>query len=72
MSTLTEIQRAALELSDDERALLMARLWESLADSNIEDNVVEQRLKEFANDPASEISHHEFIAEVQKARSSER
>jgi hypothetical protein len=69
MSTLAEIQHAALELSDDERAILMATLWESLPQTDTEDNVVEQRLKELADDPASEISHDDFLNQVRKDRS---
>ncbi len=61
--------RAALELSDDERAILMATLWESLPQADTEDKVVEQRLKELADDPAREISHDEFLDQVQKDRS---
>src|SRR5438067_5550994 len=69
VSTLAEIQNAALELSNDERAILMATLWESLPHADAEDNVIEQRLKELADDPASEISHDEFLNQVRKDRS---
>jgi hypothetical protein len=72
VSTLAEIQRAALDLPDDERAILIATLWESLPQVRFDDGTVERRLQDLANDPDSEISHDEFLREVQKERSSGR
>jgi hypothetical protein len=70
VSNLVEIQQAALGLSDDERAILMAKLWDSLPQLEVDDDAVEWRLRNLADNPASEISHDEFIRQVEKERSS--
>jgi len=64
MSVIAEAEKLALSLSDNERAKLADRLWESLPEDFIDEAGIEEALlrsREMDEDPTKVISHDEFF-----------
>lgn len=68
--TLAEVERIALELSEDERALLAATLLESVAPNSLEHPADEfqRREREMDDGPVAEISYEELVNRVKAER----
>ena len=67
--SLLEIQQQALALNEQDRALLIATLIETLPpDTHLSDDEVLQRDADLDSGAAEEISHEELIRRVEKDR----
>jgi putative addiction module component (TIGR02574 family) len=67
---LAEIERQALALTESERALLAARLLDTLPppDTDVTDEEVERRERELESGRVTAISHEEFVRRVERDR----
>jgi len=67
---LAEIEHEALALPDRDRALLAAKLLDTLPPpgTDVSDEEVEQREREMDAGAVSAISHQEFVRRVQQQR----
>ena len=64
MSVITEVEKLAFSLPEQERAMLAERLWESLPEDFIDEAEIEEALhrsREMDEDPTKVISHEEFF-----------
>ena len=72
MSTIVEVEKLALDLSEQERARLAANLLDSLPGilSDEDEGVAEALLREaeIEADPAKEISLHELDSQIERRR----
>lgn len=67
---LAEIEQEALALPDRERAILAAKLLDTLPPpgTDVSDEEVEQRERELESGQVAGILHEEFVRRVQKER----
>jgi Ca2+-binding EF-hand superfamily protein len=67
---LMEIEQEALALPDRDRALLVAKLLDTLPPpgTDVSDEEVEQREREMDSGQVAAISHQEFVRRVQEQR----
>ena len=67
---LAEIEHEAMALPDRERALLAAKLLDTLPlpETDVSDQEVDQRERELESGEVTAISHEEFVRRVQKER----
>ena len=68
--SLIEIERAALKLSDREKADLVCKLLEALPseDQDVSDEEVAERERKVENGELEELSQDEFVRRVGEAR----
>jgi hypothetical protein len=68
--SLAELQKEALDLPENERALLAVSLLETLSpiEPEVSDNGVMQRDADLESGRTTEISHQEFIRRVESER----